>query len=266
MFQKLFSRFKLEKLYFDVIDDRGNCFIFYWAQLKLIVFNFTYSSILFSDEFNQTYQKSCLKKIHKPTGTDKIPYQHNDFQFNGNWTRIDPPVSLLLFEDENKHRVFWQCIYPKSQAEIYFRNKNYKGLGYVESIIVEILPLQLPIHELRWGRFLSSGNSVVWIQWKGKNPLNKLCFNGRWYDDAVFNEDGITFNQGRKNLLFVNPISIRSGSLGNLFSKMIWFKFLFKKTIFRIHEQKFKAKTELYLEKEMTDEGWSVYETVIWGK
>jgi hypothetical protein len=261
-----FSRFKLEKLYFDLIDKDGNCFILYWAKLHWWFFKFTYSGILFSNSSDHTYEKSSLKKIIKPTGTDNTQFDHPDLQFKGQWIRLDPAVSLLLYKDEWKHSVFWNCYQPKSRAEIKFKNQSYQGLGYTESILLEIQPWKLPIYELKWGRFLSDNYCVIWIQWQGEHPLNKLFCNGQLYEDAVFENNIIKFNQDQFKLEFLDPTIIRSGSLAEVLSSMPWFKMLFKKSVLNTIERKCKSITRFYQREQLVERGWSIFETVIWNK
>ena len=52
------------------------------------------------------------------------------------------------------------------------------GLGYAERLVLTIPPWKLPIETLRWGRFLSPSDWIVWIDWQGEHPQTIVYRNG----------------------------------------------------------------------------------------
>jgi hypothetical protein len=261
-----FSNFRLEKLYLDCIDDGGNCFIIYLARLEIFFIRIFFSSLIFSDTTGLTTVKSSLRKSDKHESGDLLIFNNSILQIEGEWVRIDHPIPQFRYTDKNNNVLIWNCHHPKALAEIKFKGGSFKGFGYAETLSLTIKPVKLPIDELRWGRFLSDQYTITWINWKGVYPVNKLFCNGLEYTDSVFEESRITFAGGACILCFNEIFSIRKGKLANLFSKMPWMKILFSPGIMNTLENKYKAKSLLLRNQEISASGWSLYEIVIWKK
>jgi hypothetical protein len=87
-----------------------------------------------------------------------------------------------------------------------------EGRGYVEVLEMTLPPWTLSIRELRWGRWLSDGTSLVWIDWRGARPLTLILEQDREVRGAVA-DDGVELEGGRRLLL--TPLrTIRDGRLG----------------------------------------------------
>ena len=71
--------------------------------------------------------------------------------------------------------VDWHCVLPRGPVSA----GAFNGLGYAEHLRLTIPPWRLPIRTLRWGRFLSPRNSLVWIDWQGGFTSRTLFLNGR---------------------------------------------------------------------------------------
>jgi hypothetical protein len=260
------TAFKTEKLYLDCIDDQGNCFIIYRAKVKFFLLNINYSGVIFCDNEGVTIEKSSLKKTHKPVISRTISYKNKFLKTGIILYRIDDPISRSLYRGSKNSELIWNCHHPKALAEIISNGKTYKGLGYAETLFCPVNPLMLPMEELRWGRFLSQSHTVIWIKWKDEHTLNKIFLNGSEYNDAFFENEAITFNDGKFRLNFSEIKTIRNGKLSGLFSKMKLLKILFKNRLLDTVEIKYKAKTVLTRESECISAGWSLFEIVTWGK
>jgi len=151
-------------------------------------------------------------------------------------------------------------------TEIVYENNTYKGYGYAETLSTTIKPWNLPIEELKWGRFLSDDYYVTWIDWKGNYLMNKIFCNGTEYNDAIFEADSIVFGSGIFRLMFNEITVIRKGKLSKIFSKMPLQKIIFNRRLLNTTEIKLKAKSTLNLSTGLTASGWSLYEFVTWGK
>jgi hypothetical protein len=151
-------------------------------------------------------------------------------------------------------------------TEIKYDGQVYKGFGYAETLSLSIKPWNLPIDELRWGRFFSDTCTVIWINWKGKFPVNRIFLNGVEYNDATYKDDIISFCDGIYQLRFSEVLIIRKGKLLNLFSGISWLKFLFNRRILETMEIKYKAKTIFSKNSVSLSKGWSLYEIVTWAK
>jgi hypothetical protein len=260
------TSFYLKKLYLDSIDEHGNCFVVYWANLKFSFFNIVYSGLIFSDAENLSYEKSSFRKFSKPENSDVIIFDNHSLKLQGTWHRQDSPVSILLFTDKNGNKLFWDCHHPKTSTSIVYKGRIYQGLGYAETLTLPIKPWKLPIDQLRWGRFLSHNHTIIWINWKGAYPLNKLIWNGQLIDDAIFKDSYITFDNGKSVLTFHEKSIIREGKLIKLLSKMPWLRIIFNSKILNTLEIKYKASTSFSRNHTVLEKGWSLFEIVTWKK
>lgn len=258
--------FELKKLYLDCIDEKGNCFIIYWAKLEFSLLKISYSGLIFSNAQNITIETSSLKKISNPLVNNLLHFDNPSLQLKGSWERVDAPVSMLLYTDSKGKEIFWDCHHPKTITNISYNDKLFQGLGYAETLSISIKPWLLPIDELRWGRFLSEKITLIWINWKGKYPVNKVFYNGTVYEDAIFEEDSVSFDKGSAILLFLEKTIIRTGKLANILAKMPWLKIIFNHKILNTVEIKFKSKSSFSKDSIVITNGWSLFEIVTWTK
>jgi hypothetical protein len=256
--------FRLEKLYLDCLDDRGNCFIIYRAELQLFFLKIHYSSLIFSDSTGTITEKSSLKKTGKPDSDDLLIFDNNILNISGSWQRHENPLPAFCFTDNKNSELVWNCHHPRALTEIAFNGDKFRGYGYGETLTLSIKPRNLPITELSWGRFLSEQYTIVWINWKGKHPVNKLYCNGIEYQDSTFEQERIIFGKGAHELLFKEISLIRKGKLSNLFSGTPWMKIFFNIRILNSLETKYKAISVLTINQEISSTGWSIYEIVTW--
>ena len=258
--------FNLEKFYLDCIDAEGNCFILYWASLEIYYLKFYYSGLIFSDSKNVTIENYSLKRTPQPLVNELLSIDNPLLQIKGNWLRRDKPILLSLFKDKKNRELIWDCHHPKALAEIEYNNITFKGYGYAETLSLPIKPWNLPIKELKWGRFLSDHYTIIWIQWKGESPLNRIICNGKEYNDATFLVDRVIFNQGCFALLFQDISTLRTGKINNVLAKSHLLKTFVCSRILNGNETKWKAKTVLALNDKIVEDGWSLYEKVTWEK
>jgi len=260
------SNFNVAKTYFDCIDDEGNCFIIYWARLEFSIIKINYSGLIFSNAKGKIAEKSSLIKFNRPVIFDNLIMNNPHLQIKGYWKRIDPAVSSLLYQDCKGNELFWNCHHPKTQTSIEYKNKIYSGFGYAETLLLPIKPWQLPIDELRWGRFLSEKTTILWINWKDQHCLNKLYLNGTLFEDAMFEETKIVFGKGKYRLVFEQPMVIRKAKLSGVIAKMPWLKILFNSKILNTVELKYKSRSSFIVDSLTNEKGWSLYEIVTWHK
>jgi len=67
------------------------------------------------------------------------------------------------------------------------------GLGYAERLTLSLAPWRLPIDELRWGRWIAAegGRSIVWIDWRGAQPLTAVFVDGVRQGAATVDDDRV---------------------------------------------------------------------------
>lgn len=234
--------------------------------MEFFLIRFVYSGLVFCDSEGFTTEKSTLSKTKKPVINGTIHFNHKTLKTDVSLQRTDAPIVRLLYKDSDNNELIWNCHHPKALAEILYNGTLYKGFGYAETLFTFIKPWNLPIDELRWGRFLSDSDTLIWIKWTGKYPVNKIFFNGIEYNDAIFENDTINFCDGAYQLKFSEIHLIRKGKLSKLFLKMKMLKILFDHRILNSLEIKYKSKTSLNKNSIVMSNGWSLFEIVTWGK
>jgi hypothetical protein len=75
-------------------------------------------------------------------------------------------------------------------------------LNYAEKLEMSVKPWKLPLAELRWGRFLSETDTIVWIDWQGEMPVNWVFYQGNPVSQAVVGDDFVSINRGEILLQF----------------------------------------------------------------
>jgi hypothetical protein len=226
----------------------------------------SYSGLLFNNADGLTTERSTLRKTSKPETGGTINFNNKFLNTGISLSGSDNPITRLLYKDSENNELIWDCHHPRAIAEINYNGRTFKGLGYAETLQCPINPVNLPVDELRWGRFLSDSHSLIWIHWKGSYPLNKIFLNGIEYNDAIFEHDSVIFNAGIYELKFSEVQTIRNGKLSGLFSKMRFLKIFFSSRLLDTVEIKYKAKTILSGDTGFLSDGWSLFEIVIWGK
>jgi len=227
---------------------------------------FIYSALIFCDAEGRTTERSTLRKTGSPAIGDTIQFNHDLLKLTANLKRTDNPIIITIFKDSEGNELIWDCHHPGALAEINYNGDIYKGHGYSETLLCPVKPWNLPVDELKWGRFLSDSATVIWISWQGKVPMNKIFFNGIEFNDAVFENDIIIFGDGAYKLAFSEKRIIREGKLSGLLSKMAFLKIFFNRRILNTMEIKYKARTSFSKDSVLVSDGWSLFEVVTWGK
>lgn len=259
------SNFRLEKHYLDCIDEDGNCFIIYQADLEYYLIRFAYSGLVFSGLRGKTIEKSSLRKRVAGSSLEFFPeFENLLLGISGTLKRKDQAIPPFTFKDLQNHELLWDCHHPKLSCEIKYHNCTYTGLGYAETLHLTIKPWNLPLTELKWGRFLSESITITWINWKGNHPVNKIILNGEEYNDAVFESERIIFGAEIYCLTFENVAIIRKGTLENLLSKIPWLRIILPGSILKLSETKYKAKSTFGINSVIKATGWSLFENVLW--
>lgn len=256
--------FKLEKDYIDMVDPSGNSFIIYWAKLQVFGIPIIYSGLIFSDSKDQLTEKSRLWGMARPDFDGKLSFTQDAFAVKGTlMPNRDDSVSIELFKNLEGNGVVWNCHAPNLNASINYKGQLYQGLGYAETIVLDIQPYSLPIDELRWGRFVSEKNTLVWIRWEGPHPVNKVYHNGIIYEDGFYDENGMRFNDSKCVLSFKEPRVIRKGKLSGVLKRLPFLKVLFSKMMLDTEECKYKSEAVFKMEG-LEDKAWTIYEIVKW--
>lgn len=256
------SRFSLAKWYLDCVADNGDGLIVYAADLNWKSWRIRYGNTLrISGEKVET--RSSLRRFSLPESianqiTLKLPHLGVD----GAWTSLTPPVERTIFENSGG-AIRWHCLQPGSRVTLE-RSTNIAGFGYAELLEVSISPWSLPIRELRWGRFVSEKESVVWIDWRGSYCFRLLLHNGAEQDVGEISDQRIVTSDSHLQLSFDRGLVLRSGFLGKTVLPAIGrLARALPVKMLNVQEIKWRSRSTLRIGDRVT-QGWSIHEVVTW--
>ncbi|MFQ5866089.1 MAG: hypothetical protein ACE5IW_12765 [bacterium] len=264
--KKAKSDFSLSKWYLDCIDVDGNVFIGYSAVLRWKRYKLNYANILRYNNACGLQTETTLRRQPPPKLYPHcLKWEPSILKTQGTWHSIDKPIKKsLLTSDSGTLR--WLCHQPKATANVLVRNnQKYAGLGYTEKLEMSIEPWELPISKLSWGRFLSKDDTIIWINWKGTEPLSLLFHQGKQMDEAIISDEQIIINQGEFILSFSDTFVLRKGSLiSTALANIPGIKNLFPDKLLHTYECKWRSKGTLRNKSNRISEGWIIHEVVQW--
>ncbi|MFQ5751408.1 MAG: hypothetical protein ACE5HI_05370 [bacterium] len=264
--EKAKSDFSFSKWYLDCIDATGNVFIGYSAILKWKKLSLNYANILLYSNSNGLQTDTTFKKLPSPKFHQQcLQWQPSQLKTHGTWKSIDPSIKKTLFKS-GSGTIDWLCYQPKAKADVLSKNQQiHAGFGYTEKLAMTIKPWEFPITELRWGRFLSETDTIIWVNWKGFESLNLLFYQGKQIEDTMISDEHIIFNQGEFILLFSDTIALRRGPLiSSVFSKTPSIKSVFPDNILYMQEYKWRSRGTLRYKNKKISNGWVIHEVVQW--
>jgi hypothetical protein len=232
--------FRLSKYYLDCVTSAGDAVIAYAATLKWHGLSVSYASILCAPPNSTACSTVSLEHFRSPhSDSTGISWQHAALGFRGRWS-IDADAApiqrdLLVTQDG---AVTWTCLAHHASATIRYGQRTLTGLGYVEHLQLTLAPWQIPIDCLRWGRFLSPTDSLVWLQWRGTHPLDLLWHNGEDVSaSATIDDRRVTASHLALDM--PAPQRLRDGSLLNtVFASVPRLAALFPGSILRARQTK----------------------------
>jgi hypothetical protein len=256
--------FLLSKWYLDCVADNGDTFIGYSAALHWKTMALHYTNITTKVGNSKTQTKTSLTEKSFPNINKlTIDWSSKALNLMGTWTILSEPIQRKLY-DSPEGGIEWSRLYPRAKADVFFGKKQHiVGLGYAEQIELTIKPWQLPITELRWGRFLSKLDTVVWIDWRGTMPLSLVFYNGRQVNNSVISDDQIIINGGDVILTLTEKTELRQGSLVSTVLSMIpGVTAIFPAKILQAHECKWRSRGSLKKDGSLCSTGWAIHEVV----
>jgi len=257
------SGFSLRKWYLDCVSDNGDTFIGYSGVLRWGALTLHYSSATTSCGGSQASTATSLKESAMPRMTgDKIYWSSKALKAHGEWIPSSAPIHKTLYESPEGMAV-WSCHQPRSNARISLGNKEQiAGFGYAEMLELTIKPWQLPITDLRWGRFLSERDALVWVDWRGAD-LRSVFHNGRQCEEAEISDEQISFNNKRVRLAFTEKTILREGVLvSTALSAIPGVETILPARMLHTYECKWRSKGILFDGGVPSSAGWVIHEIV----
>jgi hypothetical protein len=206
----------LTKWYLDGTSDDGEAIILYWAHLRYRRLQVRYAAMLWSRSGAPTIHRWRLRAGPPPQydqSRRQCTWACPALGVNGTWNSQAPPAMRTLLATPQGD-LTWHCLLPAARVSIVLPGgKRLECHGYVERLEMSLLPWQLPIDDLRWGRFVADDLSVVWIEWTGPSPLRLALVDGIASPVEHIDETGVYLEDGRR-LLLRPERTLRDGTLG----------------------------------------------------
>ncbi|MGD1102179.1 MAG: hypothetical protein ABSA59_08940 [Terriglobia bacterium] len=255
------AAFRLSKWYLDCVTDSGDTSIAYTGAIDWGMVRLHYSSLLESTANGIKVRHSVRERNEPKTKDDSISWRTNALHIDALWQADSVALRETLFRCEDGS-VEWHCLMPRARTRFGARF----GLGYAENLIMTIPPWQLPIENLRWGRFTSASDWVVWIDWQGEFSRRIVYLNGESAPTLVLEDARIKFVDGAL-LTMDRSLVIRDGPLGTTtLSAIPGVRRTFPARLLQVHESKWRSRARLELPNGSGVEGWVIHERVRWPK
>ena len=253
--------FHLRKWYLDCTAESGETAIVYRAELRWRVARLSWGGLLHKLALDQpTVQRSTFRPDPAPElDQDGIRVADEILAVAGTWVPDAPSHDAVLLENDDG-RIRWTCHAPSARCRMTISGRPIEGRGYAELLVMTIPPWKLPIRELRWGRWLAEDDSLVWIDWRGEQPLSLILARGAPVVGRVEDESGTV--EGSANLRLDQSGVLREGELGaTVLRDVPVIGRRIPPAIARTHETK-------WISRGVTAggcEGWAVHERVCFG-
>jgi len=254
------SAFSLVKWYMDCVTEAGGVAIVYCADLRWHGVHATLSSVLTGDDeligtrtsishHKLTFDGGCISADLPKLGV------------SGLWEADAPPVEHTVFEQDSG-RIHWNCLQPRSRVHLRVGDRELSGLGYAECLTVTIPPWQLPMRQLRWGRFVSPQDSLAWVEWKGSFNTSFAILNGEECEPQTVSESEVIAPNAT---LGIEPgLPLRSGRLrSTILPGAPALGKLFPSSLFNAEERKWRSRGVLTAPDRVST-GWVIHEVVQW--
>jgi hypothetical protein len=186
------GNFQLNKWFLDFVGEDGIAMIFYAAKLRWRDWVVPYTSWLNYDPTAGVSQISRYRNVQMPKKKDSlITWSDSKFGVEGTWEMLAKPLQARLF-DSKEGWLDWKCFQPASKVRLRINNVTIEGRGYAEQLVLTAPPWNIPMDELRWGRYGSSENQMVWIELREEDKKQWLWLNGEKMEICIIEDDHIS--------------------------------------------------------------------------
>jgi hypothetical protein len=257
------STLLLTKWYLDVVTEDGDAVILYAAELRWRQLRVCFNSVLQkSGEVVTT--RSTLRDFPLPSNSGgRIAVEVSPLGISGTWEADSAPVSRTVFECA-EGSVHWNCLQPRSQAQLCIGTQVFGGLGYAECLTLTVPPWRLPMRELRWGRFVSAQDSFTWVDWQGPFANSFAYHNGTAYSPELVSDSGLVLPG--ISLYLSDSFQLRGGKLRKtILPDVPALAKLLPNILFGIEEYKWLSRGHCHTSGQSSS-GWTIHEVVHWNR
>ena len=209
----------------------------------------------------QSDVRSSIGRYRLDSSGDRILVELPRLRVSGRWQADAEPVQHIVYESD-AGSVEWNCLQPRSTAHLHIGERELAGLGYAECLTLTLPPWQLPMRELRWGRFVSPRHSLAWIHWQGPYSTSFALHNGRRCELVSVSESELALPHA--TLRMEESLPLRSGRVGStILPATPALRKLLPGSLFNIEEHKWRSRGTLRTQEGSSD-GWVIHEVVHW--
>jgi hypothetical protein len=254
------SSFSLIKWYLDCVTDEGEVTIVYLAELRWHGVHLHLASVVGGIEESMG-TRSSMSPCRLSSNGGRICAEHAKLGVLGIWEADATAVERTVYENGSGY-VRWNCLQPRSLVQLRVKDRELTGLGYAECLTLTIPPWQLPMRQLRWGRFVSPEDSLAWVDWQGPFSTNFAIHNGEETKLNTVTEAEVRFPGA--TLTIERGLALRSGRLGSTILPGIpALGMLLPSSLFNVEECKWRSRGTL-VTKDRGSSGWVIHEVVQW--
>jgi hypothetical protein len=261
------ERFHLSKWFLDLVDTNGAVMIFYAAKITWHGLSASYTSCLQYSPGSGISIKSRFRDVQMPQIDDNaITWNDSKFGISGKWISSAKKVEARIF-DSDEGFLDWKCFQPASVVQLSINGNTLKGSGYAEQLILTAFPWKIPMDELRWGRFGSDENSMVWIEIKADEKRQWLWLNGEKIENCIIEDEQIRVPDKKLILNLDRSVILESEKkIYTVVSKLIHYIPGFNKIIplnfLMADETKWLSTGKLHANHEILSRGMAIHELV----
>jgi len=265
--EKQSGGFHLDKWFLDFTGENGEAMIFYAAKLTWHGWTASYTSWLQYDAVQGVRLKSRFRNVQMPQKKDHlIEWSDAKFGISGTWRALADRIEARIFDSEDGF-LDWRCFQPASQVQLKISDRVLEGKGYAEQLILTVPPWKIPMDELRWGRFGSMQNNIVWIELREKERKQWLWLNGEKIGNCTIEDDCISIPDHNMVLkLDRGAVLEAEKKVFSVVNKIIRYIPGFKKVVpinfLMADEFKWLSKGELQANSSVVSKGMAIHELV----
>jgi hypothetical protein len=257
--------FSLDKWYLDLVTGDGIALIGYAAELRWHALHLRYAAVLESHPGTPPHERATIRRIRLPeVAGDRLAWDCAPLHLQGEWRTLAPAIGSTLLEGP-AGTITWSCLMPRARATVECGSARYEGLGYVERLQLTLPPWELPFRALRWGRHLSEGHALVWIEWDGELTRRWAWLDGRPQPSARVAGDGVEGLEGGWALRWQRGRDLRRRSVLETLREAA--PLLVQRATGRLgtmDEHKQLSRSALVADGAELDSGWAIHEEVSW--
>jgi len=252
--------FSLTKWYMDGVDDNGDAVIFYCAELLWRGISAFYNSIL-SVRNGKVEARSSMSRCRLASTKGEILVEFPKLGVSGRWKSDADPVQRTVYENASGS-VCWNCLQPRSSVNLRVGDWEFTGSGYAECLTLTLPPWQLPMRQLRWGRFVSRQETLCWVDWQGPYSTCFAVHNGCFRETVSVSDSLIALSD--VTLRMEDSFPLRTGRLAStILPGAPALSKLLPRSLFKIEERKWRSRGVLSGQGSAS-EGWVIHEVVDW--